>query len=147
MKYNKKINKNLIQRIRKNRLQENIGKYFYIVGDAEKTTNYFDNDTYTYIPEVETLDNGWTSKKYNTFEEVIADIVKEGYDSVDEKVNFPKDYDYLEEVREKDCIPQNYNSYQELISYWCTREEEFGPEYQEVVEEVSRLIQICKEII
>lgn len=147
MKCIKKMNENLTRKVQRNKLQENKSKYFYIVGDAEKATSYFDSDTYTYIPEVETLGSGWTSNKYNTFKEVIDDIIKEGYDSVDEKINFPKESDYLEEVQEKDCIPQNYNSYQELVSYWCTKEEEFGPEYHEVTEEVSRLIQICKEII
>ena len=128
---------------------EGNGKYFYIVGEANATDYYYDSDTHMNIPEPKTMDQGYIDKiRYNTLEEVIDAVIKDGYDSIEEKENFPKDFDYLEEIRNEDeakLTPQEYPNYYELLSFFVEKEEEFGPEYHEVTEIVSRLIQICKE--
>lgn len=123
------------------------GKYFYIVGEAEESTSYYDSDTHMYFPDSRTLDNGYFPKeRYNTLQEVIDAVIEDGYGSVDDKINFPDDVDYLEDIEsEEQCKPEENNKYIQLISYWCTKMEEFGPEYHEYEAEVSRLIEICKE--
>ena len=128
------------------------GKFFYIIGEAEESTSYYDSDTHMYFPDSRTLDNGYFPKeRYNTLQEVVDAILEDGYYSIDEKIDFPSDVDYLEDLPEwyeqnKDDMTVNENkNYIELFSYWCTKMEEFGPEYHEYEAEVSRLIEICKE--
>ena len=124
---------------------ESENKYFYIIGDAEEGYSYFDSDTGYNIPDYRTLDNGYFPKeRYATFKEVCDLLVDEGYYNIYEKINFPNEYN-LEEIEESDCTPNDLGPYIELCSYWCEREEEFGPEYHERTAIVSRLIQICKE--
>ena len=128
---------------------ENTGKYFYIVGDAEKTDYYYDSDVNATFTEPKTVGKGYEDKtRYNTLQEVIDAVIEEGYGSIEDKDNFPKEFDYLEDITNEDeskLTPYSYPQFNELLSWFVQKEEDFGDEEHERYEIVTRLIQICKE--
>lgn len=124
----------------------NPGKYFYIVGDGEISCSYFDSDTHMYMPDYHDLGDGYIDKqRFDTLQDVFNAIDEEGLLRADEKINFPDGWDLDDDIQEEDCTPVDYPNYIELLSWWCEREEEHGPEYHERTEVVNRLIQVCKE--
>lgn len=122
------------------------GKYFYYVGEADEDSTYYDSDSHNYMPDSRTVGRGWKSDLYNTLEEAIDALIDEGYGLIDQKFNFPKDINYLEDIEDESVctLKEIGNNEIELLSFSTVTEEEFGSEYQEETLEVSREIQICK---
>ena len=156
----KKLNKVITEALNENEENEEIkreeekattGKYFYIVGEAEKADYYTDYDTGITMSEPKTVGKGYEDRaRYNTLQEVIDAVIEEGYGSIEDKDNFPKEFDYLEDITDEDegkLTPKEYPNYYELLSYFTENEEDFGDDDHYRYEIVTRLIQIrkCKE--
>ena len=119
-------------------------KYFYVIGDSEQATSYWDSDIYAYVPDTDVTYDGYQSKNFHTFEEALAALIEEDYITIDDPINFPKNMD-LDEITEKDCSPKDYGDNYELFSYWNKRWEERGPEDRPSECEIYRFIQMFKK--
>lgn len=115
-------------------------KYFYVIGDSEVNDSYFSHDTYTTIPSTRTINDGYQSKMFNTFEEALNALIEEDYVSIDERLNFPERLN-LEDISESDCTPKEYDNYYELFSYWT----EFLKEMDDADVQAIKLIQMLKK--
>ena len=149
---NKVINEALNEKEEIKREEEKVttGKYFYIVGEAEKTDYYTDYDTGITMSEPVYVGRGWEDKsRFDTFEEVLAEVVEDGYWNIESTCNFPdgveKDLELLTNEDEAKLTPKEYPKFYELLSYYTEKEEDFGDEDHYGYEIVTRLIQICKE--
>lgn len=119
-------------------------KYFYIVGDSEVNTSYYDSGINATVPDSRTINNGYQSDKFDTFEECIDELISEGYTEIVDFINYPKDLS-LDEITEMDCTPEDKTSYVELLSYWCEVWDEEGPEERPREVLVNKFISVCKD--